>query len=410
MTIIKMVSKVLSIILLCLSATLTFAQQNFKFKARLQKADSSGFYKIELSPDVLAKSNADLSDIRLITDAKHFQPFIYGGLLHNKAVTKFIPFVQVALKQTDSITNLVIQNQPNLAINQLSLRMRNTQAERVYTLSGSDDLNSWYAIKENVILHGNSSQSNTSDFEQVVNFPTSNYRFFKFAVNNNKSEPVKFLQVGIYKNQAVKSVFSTLAGITFSQKDTGSVTKLTVNLKDTYPVNKLRIKIAGTALYRRNISVYAIAGKQQNWLTDTIISSGTANEINLSAKTKQIQIDISNGDNPPLKIDSVEACYLNQFIVANLIKDKAYALMFGDSKAKSPNYDLAFFADSVKSILTTVGVSAVSANEDLSKINKIDKSYPAWLMWLAIILAIAVLGFLTLKMTKEIGKKENDGN
>lgn len=59
--------------MLTLSAS---AQKTFKYHAKLDSVKSAGFYKIELPPAFVAKSNAALSDIRIVDARGKFVPYI----------------------------------------------------------------------------------------------------------------------------------------------------------------------------------------------------------------------------------------------------------------------------------------------------------------------------------------------
>ncbi|MDB5287138.1 MAG: hypothetical protein JWR05_2087 [Mucilaginibacter sp.] len=403
----RTMNKLLLTLVLSISTTSIFAQQTFKYKVAVQKVDSTAFYRIALSPELLAKCNPDMSDIRLIDQNSKYVPFIYGDQLPVKDESNFVAFPQVAnAKQADSLTTIIIQNKLSLTINQLNLRLRNTSAERVFTLSGSDDLSGWYAIKENVLLSGIADYTHQSIYEQVINFPASNYRYFKISVNNSRKEPVNIIQVGIYLHQFVKPIFTELHGTNFYQKDTGRLSKVVIQLQDVYPVNKIHLTVAGAKYYRRSVSIYAISGKQHNLISDTLLSSAGTNNFFITTKAKIIELIIANDDNPPLSINAIDVFSLNQSVIGYLTKDQSYNLVFGDPLSKSPNYDLKFFADSLDRNLTLLNSGTVVANPlyQADK-NKTDPQFPAWLIWVAIALVLAILALLTHKMTKEIGKK-----
>lgn len=400
-------NKLLLTFILLINTIGIFAQQTFKYKAAVQKIDSTAFYRIALSPELLAKCNPDMSDIRLMDQNSKHIPFIFGDQLPVKYENNFVAFPQVtSVKQADSLTSIIIQNKLNLTINQLSLRLRNTSAERVFTLSGSDDLSGWYSIKENVPLFGVADNTHRAIYEQAINFPASNYQYFKVTVNNNRKEPVNILQVGVYMHQFAKPLFTGLHGTKFSQKDTGKVSKVVIQLQDVYPVNKIHLTVAGARYYRRSVSIYAISGKQHNLIGDTLLSSAGTNNFFITTKAKMIELIIANDDNPPLSINAIDVFSLNQSIIGYLTKDHSYNLVFGDPLAKSPNYDLKFFADSVDRNLILLNSGTVVANPLYQPDkNKTDSQFPAWLIWVAIALVLAILALLTYKMTKEIGKK-----
>ncbi|MGY0038877.1 hypothetical protein [Pedobacter sp. NJ-S-72] len=72
----------------------------------------------------------------------------------------------------DTITTFIAENKEHLTINQLSLQLRNASVKRTVNLSGSDDLNKWYAIKENISLEeAVSGEADNGTYQQQLKFP-----------------------------------------------------------------------------------------------------------------------------------------------------------------------------------------------------------------------------------------------
>ena len=119
-----------------------------------------------------------------------------------------------------------------------------------------------------------------------------------------------------------------------------------------------------------------------------------------------LQLVIQNDDDPPLAVKSIDSFNLNLSVIGYLNKAQKYELVFGDSVANSPNYDLKFFADSLDRNLTLLSTGAVVTNPLYQTAKtKADQQFPAWIIWIAIALVLIILALLTYKMTKEIAKK-----
>jgi hypothetical protein len=208
-------------LVLVLNVTALFAQQTFKYRAVLPKADSAGFYKINLQPELTAKCNADLSDIRVVNAKNSFNPYIFGSQLPYQDLESFVVFPQVKTAgNVDTATIFIAENKDQLTINQLWVRLRNTSVLRMVTLSGSDDLKNWYAIRENISLE-DAAESNNGIYEQQLNFPSSTYRYLKIQISNNNREAVAVLQAGIYYKHATQQpVYVPLRIKSFNQRDT----------------------------------------------------------------------------------------------------------------------------------------------------------------------------------------------
>ncbi|KIO77938.1 hypothetical protein TH53_06490 [Pedobacter lusitanus] len=416
MNLLKKNKKAFLTVILVLSLSCLFAQQTFRYQAALPKVDADGFYRIDLKPELIAKSAVNLNDIRILNQKKQFSPYIFGNQLVFKDLQSFIAFPKLKIDAAeDTVTTFIAENTARLIINQLSLQLRNTSVKRVVNLSGSDDLNKWYAVKENILLEAaGSGNTNNETYQQQLNFPSSSYRYFKIKINNENKEPVAILQAGIYKQQFTPAVYVKLQDAVIKQKDSAQVSRIVIRLNDNYQVNKLHPIIAGQKFYKRNIRVYAITCQGKTLITDTVISSSAKPELYFSSKTRYLELEILNGDNPPLVFDGVIAYQLNQSLISYLEKGQDYVLLFGDKDAITPDYDLKFFGDSLRRDLKQLDHGAISQNplykQTVTKKRVKEELIPGWLIWVAIAIVAALLGFLTFRMTQEVGKREDKEN
>lgn len=410
---IKMNRQLFLTLTLLLSVFSVFAQQTFKYQAKLPKVETDGFYRVDLSPELIAGAQANLGDIRILNQKKQFSPYIFGNQLVFKDQRSFIAFPKLkALAEVDTVTTFIVENAAHLTINQLSLQLRNASVKRNVNLSGSDDLKKWYAIKENISLEeAVSDEPGNGTYQQQLNFPSSSYRYLRIQINNENKEPVAILQAGIYRQQSIPPVYVQLKKPLIQQRDSAQVSYITVRFNAPYQLNKLHLEIAGQKYYKRNVRVYAVQQKEKSLVADTLISTSAIPNLYFSAKTNHLELEIVNGDNPPLVLHKVNGYQLSQSLISYLEKDQDYTILFGDGKANAPDYDLKFFGDSLQQELKPLNYQSVSANplyqkpQEKSKIAKGD-GIPGWVIWAAIVIVAALLGFLTFKMTQEVSKRD----
>ncbi|AMQ01461.1 hypothetical protein AY601_4625 [Pedobacter cryoconitis] len=410
---IKMNRQLFLTLTLLLSVFSVFAQQTFKYQAKLPKVETDGFYRVDLSPELIAGAQANLGDIRILNQKKQFSPYIFGNQLVFKDQRSFIAFPKLkALAEVDTVTTFIVENAAHLTINQLSLQLRNASVKRNVNLSGSDDLKKWYAIKENISLEeAVSDEPGNGTYQQQLNFPSSSYRYLRIQINNENKEPVAILQAGIYRQQSIPPVYVQLKKPLIQQRDSAQVSYITVRFNAPYQLNKLHLEIAGQKYYKRNVRVYAVQQKEKSLVADTLISTSAIPNLYFSAKTNHLELEIVNGDNPPLVLHKVNGYQLSQSLISYLEKDQDYTILFGDGKANAPDYDLKFFGDSLQQELKPLNYQSVSANplyqkpQEKSKVAKGD-GIPGWVIWAAIVIVAALLGFLTFKMTQEVSKRD----
>lgn len=410
---IKMNKQFFLMLTLLLSFFGVFAQQTFKYQAKLPKVEADGFYRVDLSPELIAGAQANLGDIRILNQKNQFSPYIFGNQLVFKDQRSFIAFPKLkALAEVDTVTTFIVENAAHLTINQLSLQLRNASVKRNVNLSGSDDLKKWYAIKENISLEeAVAEEPGNGTYQQQLNFPSSSYRYLRIQINNENKEPVAILQAGIYRQQSIPPVYVQLKKPLIQQRDSAQVSYITVRFNAPYQLNKLHLEIAGQKYYKRNIRIYAVHQKEKSLVADTFISTSAIPNLYFSAKTNHLELEIVNGDNPPLVLHKVNGYQLSQSLISYLEKDQDYTLLFGDGKANAPDYDLKFFGDSLQQELKPLNYQSVSANplyqkpQEKSKVAKGD-GIPGWVIWAAILIVAALLGFLTFRMTQEVSKRD----
>lgn len=394
-------------LLLCGSVLSASAQKNFKYKAPLQKIDSTGFYRIALQPALVAKAKADLSDIR-IADAKgNFVPYVQAGSLPQKSQNSFVVFPVISVRSTaDTGTTFTIENKTGLALDRLWIRLQNTAVKRKVNLLGSDDLNQWFAIQEDIPLQ-EAVQNSEGTYMQSLFFPASNYHYLKIQVNDKNKSPIKFLQAGVYTEYvSAAQAYTPITPVKVVKADSNRTTFVEIRLNDNYQVNRLHFNISAPKYYKRGVTVHQFVNNGKELISEAELSSTKTPDLLIAAKSNHLLIEISNGDNPPLSIGEVTAFQSDEYLVSYLEAKQNYQLLAGDSSALAPEYDLKFFTDSIKDNVPAIKHDAVVKNGSYEvKVAEV-KPDRTPLIWVAIVVALGILLFLTLKMTKEVKKKE----
>ena len=190
---------ILVISFLLLLPIFVMAQQNkFSYKADVAKIDSDGVYRIELQPRFTAKNiQTDLSDIRLIDESGKSIAFKIVVDSAESSLPMFIKFAELKQETLDTNTIYIADAGSQQGIDNLWLRLKNTQVNRRASLSGSDNLKDWFAIKEGIELQS-AGFGNEPEYEQVINFPLSKYRYFRLQIDNKHHDPLKIIRSGIY--------------------------------------------------------------------------------------------------------------------------------------------------------------------------------------------------------------------
>lgn len=401
----RLLHKSLTIALLATVSTCCFAQEHFAYKARLGDANQSAFYKILLPPQVIGRCQNDVADLRILDEQNHQIAYIVKQDAAQFSESSFVEFPIIKKeKEKDKQTHITIENKTGKPISDLLLVTANIDARRGVNISGSNNLKEWYIIKEGVWLD-NFFSTKEEELVQTISLPTVLYKYFQITVIGQDILPFNVVKAGIYTQNYTQGKYISIPQPNISQKD--SIDKrsyIRLKFDQAYRIDKLILEVDGPKFYKRGLNVYD--GNFINTKTPfaVYISPGISEMFLGSAKSRELLMVINNDDNIPLKIKSVKAFQLNQYLLAYLEKNKPYHLAFGDSTAQAPIYDLKFFKDSIGTNPQAISVETVQESQQKPvAVQPKNNSGKIWL-W-SIIAAVSVLLLLfVFRMIKEINR------
>lgn len=406
---------VLALVCLCARAQ----TEGYRYSAALDTIRSSGFYNIVLTPELTAHLKADLSDVRIVNAEGRWVPHVVrtpGSGMVRDAVLWDVKF-RIA-ENTKEKTEIIAERSAN-SFSNLILRMRNTAAERFATLAGSDDEKSWFVISDSILINPTPDEKNaTSSF--AVSFPKSSYSLFRLTIKNNNKDP--FDIKGISNEGAAADIhFPSDSAIEnpatiIQQKDSGRTSYIRVEQKAPYHFNSIDLEITGPKYFNRSAEIYVPADGIGSYsspgqlLKEIQLSNNSTLHFNFNTENAKVfYIRIDNKDNLPLHIQRITTANSYSFISSFLEKDKAYRLLIDNPAALPPQYDLANADRKAMDSGAFIHPAMITAVQETQVAKAGQKSAGKYIMWAAIIAALPVLLFFTLRMTKEIDKsKDND--
>jgi hypothetical protein len=208
-----------------------------------------------------------------------------------------------------------------------------------------------------------------------------------------------------------------------------------ISFADSQYVDHLRFSISTrnkSGDYYRAASLYQVIqtskGREEQLISSTILSSVNANEFNLGRmRVKDLVLRINNDDNRPLIIDTVRAFQVKHYLVADLEKGNHYVIRFGDDSIPAPIYDLTHFKDKVplKPAVIGSGIRKDVSDKQIVVISVAQKKKllaqagqsthlggdlfkDRRVIWGAIGLVVLLLGFMTMRMLKEMKTREEN--
>src|SRR5688572_21750625 len=177
-------------LLLILFITTCQAGYATRYQANLPAVASTGFYKIQILPEVNSRLKPDFSDLRLYDHENKEIPYF---LQDENPVSTTVAFKDYSIVEKsfikDSLTKIILHNPSGDKINNISLRIANAEVQKTMTLSGSYDRNQWFVVKESDLFSSISNANEVSEF-RMINFPLSDYFFYKIEINDKRSPPI----------------------------------------------------------------------------------------------------------------------------------------------------------------------------------------------------------------------------
>lgn len=409
--------KTLLAVLACVG-TFSVQAQDYNWSSPLDSVGEDGFYKLILKPDVTSRTLTDnYADIRIYDQNKKVVPYLLQEEWNNDK--KWFEEYVVLSKEInpERSTKVIIHNPKKNSIDNFSLVVKNNNAYKLAKLSGSDDNQNWYFITDNYSLSMMHDQQGVVS-EKRINFPLSNYEYYKLEVNDSASAPLNILKVGYYATAVETAKQILLPTPVIHQADSlkSKQTFVEFNFNSNFHINTLRFGINGPKFYKRKAILYkverSIKGSAQ--LAEYFsfdLHSDEENVISIpEIYGRNFLIVIENGDNESLTIASIKAYQSTRYLVAYLKKNDQYILSLGNKKAEVPLYDLESFRDSIPAVLPEikpVSFELVKKEQVKAEIKEEWFKSKIWI-WSALAVVIALLGLISYRMIKEMDTNQKE--
>ncbi|NBP71114.1 MAG: hypothetical protein EBU52_20540, partial [Cytophagia bacterium] len=309
-------------------------------------------------------------------------------------------------------TKLILKNPDSLPINNISLSIKNAEVSKQATLLGSDDQENWFALKEKFVLQTIDNPDNTS-VVKIVDFPLSNYTFYKLEIDDSSSAPLNILGAGYYEQLTQEGGYTAIPDLKIETTDSSQSkqTFIKINLDTIRTIDRIEMAMTGQPYFLRRASLYSLQYSKNKrgdlesylqWEYDIELSSKQATILDVNAlRSKQLTVIINNEDNPPLQLKTAQLLQRKRYLVAWLKKGDDYVLKTGAVDMVAPRYDLANFQDNIPSELKEVKLGEFVFFNKKNKETSTTIFTNKMIIWVAIILVVALLGFMSVKLIRE---------
>jgi len=401
----NLLKKNLSCLLLLLPA-LSLQAQTFRHRAPLSVPPSDGFYSITVSPELSGYLGTALNDVRVM-DGRQQVPFIIRNA-SAAIINRFRDTLHV-VERTVSDTGLsflVFANPAGNTLHECTLLIGSADAERTAMITGSNDGRRWFSVAEKVPIAPQPSGTHNS-YEQTLNLPAGNYRFYKVAIDNGRNAPLNI--EAVYRSSAQSRAgragmqVNEVAAVFLQKDSTDHYTYIRVQNPHRYHIEQVSLELTGPKYYKRPLILANSNGEQEFEL-----GLGTAPVFTMQAFNDSAwQIRIFNGDNPPLKIRTVSTTQATRQLLAYLEGGKQYFLLLTAPDAAAPQYELQGFRDSIPDIVPELTVGRVTEAPATPITARGDQPGNKLWIWISLVTVLAILGFFTMRLVKDMKEEHS---
>jgi len=402
-------------ILLLFAANLSFAQ--YQTTGKIKKVSQNGLHEIVLSPSIRSYSKQDLSDIRIFDSKGNEIPYFIQSnknMYSNTFEEYEIVSKTVSPKKSTSVIIAVPSNESN---KQLSLFIANSDAEKKYSVSGSNDQKEWFGISNAQVLYNLNSSSETS-VVKTISLPLNTYHYLKIDFDDQKTLPVNVLKAGNFNTKFQQNTLQEIVPQKTTTTEIPSKKETQIHILFDAPqvINQISFEISKPTYYNRKAILFKQIKrntKRKSQLFDEEIASF---ELNSNTKNKftipeilekELFIKIENQDNPPLSISRIKHSQKPISIIADLNSTENYTIKTGNKSANAPEYDLSDFKNNIASNLPQTSVYDIHQKATVKdQLEPKEFWEQSWFMWVCILLGGATILFFTTSLIKDLKKKE----
>ncbi|QNK77810.1 DUF3999 family protein [Winogradskyella sp. PAMC22761] len=384
----------------------------YNYKRALENVGNE-WHKITLPDAVFSKVNSDLSDIRIYGTTVNNDTIEAPYLLKirsEKVIKKTIPFHLINKSKGNDGYYFTFQLNSKKAINQIDLNFNNQNFDWKVALQGSQNQNEWFTILEDYRILSIKNETTDYKFTKLV-FPDAKYRFYRLIVKGAEQPKFESAQLfkheisgGSYINHQIKSIKNEVV-------KPSKTTEIELELEQLVSLSNLNINVNNTFDYYRPIKIEYRNDSlktEKGWkyyyktITNGTLNSLEANSFNFdNTIAKHIRLSIYNGDNQPLSFGEMTLKGYEYQLITRFTEPADYMLVYGNTSARHPNYDIAKFETKVPEGLEAlkIGEEQIIEKQEQAKVEPLlDNKY--WL-WAIIGVVILVLSGFTLKMLKK---------
>jgi len=386
------------------------------YQGKINKVSENGLHQILLTPEVRSASQNNIDFLRIFDSKNNEVPYvIYNGKSSNSSFKNFAIISKTAVPNV--ATSIIISNENSLNLDNLMLKIANTDVDKKYNISGSNDQKEWFGLVLNQTVIG-LNDAGENFVERDFPFPLNNYKFLKFDFIDKNSLPINVLGAGLAQSHSVNQSKTELQNFTQKIETNKKLkqTRITITFQNPQVIDGIGFEISLPSYFLRDARILINKARVYKKSTENYAEDISSFQLNSKSKNrfdvqsffaKEFTIEIDNQDNPVLEIKKINIFQSSVSILTDLKSNKNYTLKI-DSTWSAPQYDL---ANSGIDFNKNYPVATISNLEKLDKSKPNEQAKSFWqtpiFMWICIVLAVVIIGYFALGLIKDMNKENS---
>ncbi|WP_431471995.1 DUF3999 domain-containing protein [Nonlabens sp. SCSIO 43208] len=392
-------------------ASLTFAQlHTYEYKRSIERPTDS-WHKINIKPEMYKHLNQRLSDMRIYgvskTDTTQV-PFLMHSST-SKKVNRDLAFELINQTKNEDGIFFTFKLEDAQIINKIHLDFIETNFDWKIQLDASNDQKEWYTLLDDYRITSIKNKQVTYQYSQL-HFEPSEYQYYRVLVKNIDKAELDRARLRRFEVEKGENI-SYPSTITKKETTNSNESLVFTQMDDTARISRVLINIKSNFDYYRPFKLEYLADSvklddgyryQYATLITGVLDSSSDNTYTFPATTcKKLRLNIYNGNNEPLYVDSFNVSGFRDYLLARFTKEADFFLAYGKENDQLPSYDIEKFKDNIPEELTSLSLGEeilIIPNQPMVEEKGLFEN-KLWL-WILMILAIAIMGGFTLKMLR----------
>ena len=371
------------------------------------------WHKMILPNEMFGEIKSDFSDLRIYGISEKNDTIEAPYLIKtevDKVISNSIPFKKINTTHNNKGYYYTFKVSNKTVLNEIQLNFKSDNFDWKIDLEGSQNQKEWFTLAEDYRVIGIKNELTDYKFSKVV-FPDAKYRYFRLLVKS-KTDP-KLIGQNLKLQETTSGDYQKYSIVSQSQQEDkkSKQTIIQFDLGETVPVSSLNLDFATDVDFYRTYKLQYLADSfkvDKGWkYTYNTLLSGVLTSIEDNILTfeprviQKLKLTINNRDNTPLSLEKSVAKGPVYQVVSRFSSPANYALYYGNTQARTPNYDINRFMDKIPEELENLNLG--KENILIQVVEKEDNALfqsKFWL-WGVMLVIMVLLAWFSMGMLKD---------